>query len=369
MKKSALMALAAACLLALTTAWLAAPTPGQAAPPLYRVDARTTTFGGSSYILGFGMCDLLNKHSSWVRGSVLESTGTPENIKVVGLDPGKRARTFFTCSAEMFEKAKKGEAPFNHDPAKFKDIMIMSYQQALAVSIITLDPKLKTLADLKGKRVATWPRGTTKYDMTYKLIGGAGKEVLDSIKWQYTGYAGYNDMILGKTDAAVAFCPEMESGVYVTVPKLKELMSKRTVYFVTATPAMRKLSAKLYGDTYGITAVMKKGGAGQRRAQPERHGLQHHSGLGGLPRDARRRGLRDPQGDHHLRQGPEDLPQRGQGLDSRQVRGLPRAPAVLASRGGEVLRGAQDPLRPQVLRQALPHGVAPAAEQNEHEPS
>ncbi len=259
MNKSALMALAAACLLALTTAWLAAPTPGQAAPPLYRVDARTTTFGGSSYILGFGMCDLLNKHSSWVRGSVLESTGTPENIKVVGLDPGKRARTFFTCSAEMFEKAKKGEAPFNHDPAKFKDIMIMSYQQALAVSIITLDPKLKTLADLKGKRVATWPRGTTKYDMTYKLIGGAGKEVLDSIKWQYTGYAGYNDMILGKTDAAVAFCPEMESGVYVTVPKLKELMSKRTVYFVTATPAMRKLSAKLYGDTYGITAVMKKG--------------------------------------------------------------------------------------------------------------
>lgn len=263
MKKSALTALVTACLLALAAAWLATPSVGQAAPKVYRVEARTTTFGGSSYILGFGMCDLINKHSSWVRGSVLESTGTPENIKIVGLDPGKRSRTFFTCAAEMFEKAKKGEPPFNQDAAKFKDLMIMANQQEMAGVIITLDPKIKTLADLKGKRVATWPRGTTKFDMTYKLVGGAGKEVLDSIKWQYTGYAGYNDMILGKTDAAYAFCPERGKNVYTTVPKLKELMSKRDVYFVTATPAMRKLSAKLYGDAYGVTATLKKGVLGK----------------------------------------------------------------------------------------------------------
>jgi TRAP transporter TAXI family solute receptor len=259
MKKFALAALALGCALALAAAWLAVPGLSQAAPKLYRVEARTTTFGGSSYILGFGMCDLLNKHSEWVRGSVLESTGTPENIKLVGMSPGKRARTFFTCSAEMFDKAKKGEAPFNQDADKFKDLMVMAYQQSLAVCLVTLDPNIKTLADLKGKRVATWPKGTTKFDMTQKLIGGAGKEVLDSIKWQFTAYAGYNDMILGKTDAALAFCPERGNGVYTTVPKLKELLSKRKVYFVTATPAMRKASGKLYGDVYGATATLKKG--------------------------------------------------------------------------------------------------------------
>ena len=259
MRKLAISALVTACVLALAAVWLAAPCPSQAAPKVYRVEARTTTFGGSSYILGFGMCDLLNKYSSWVRGSVLESTGTPENIKIVGMSPGKRKRTFFTCSAEMFEKAKRGEAPFNQGSSKYKDLMIMANQQELAVAIITLDPKLKTLADLKGKRVSTWPRGTTKYDMTYKLVGGAGKEVLDSIKWQYTGYAGYNDMILGKTDAALAFCPERGKEIYTTVPKLKELMSKRDVYFVTATPAMRKLSGKRYGEVYGATATLKKG--------------------------------------------------------------------------------------------------------------
>jgi TRAP transporter TAXI family solute receptor len=258
MRKKALTVLCILCL-ALAAGLLAAPGPAQAGAKYYRVEARTTTFGGSSYILGFGMCDLLNKHSDMVRGSVLESTGTPENIKVVGLDPKKRKRTFFTCTAEMFEKAKKGEPPFNQNADKFKDLMVMANQQELAGVIITLDPKIKTLADLKGKRVATWPRGTSKYDMTYKLIGGAGKEVLDSIKWQYTGYAGYNDMILGKADAAYAFCPERGKDVYTTVPKLKELMSKRDVYFVTATPAMRKKSAELYGAAYGATATLKKG--------------------------------------------------------------------------------------------------------------
>ncbi|GEM_PF-1176918 len=237
-----------------------ATTPGSAAAKkVYRVEARTTTFGGSSYILGFAFCDLLNKHSSWVRGSVLESTGTPENIKLVGQDPKKRARTFFTCTAELFEMARKGEPPFQKDAKAYKNLMIMANQQELIGTLITLNPKIKTLADLKGKRVATWPRGTMKFDATYKLIAGAGKDVVDAVKWQYTAYAGYNDMILGKTDAAFTFCPETAPGVFTTVPKLKELMSKRKVYFITATPAMRRLSEKLYGTMYGLTSAMPAG--------------------------------------------------------------------------------------------------------------
>jgi hypothetical protein len=230
---------------------------------VHRVEARTTTFGGSSYILGFAICDLLNKHSDTVKGSVLESTGTPENIKLVGRDPAKRARTFFTVSAEMFEKARSGRPPFDDQPESYKDLMVMAYQQSLAGMIITLDPEIKTLADLKGKRVATWPRGTTKFDLTRTLIAGAGSEVVESIQWQYTGYAGYNDMILGKVDAAFSFLPERGPGVYTTVPKLKELMSKRKVYFVTATPQMRRRSAELFGEAYGATATVPAGALGQ----------------------------------------------------------------------------------------------------------
>lgn len=258
MRKLALLLTMLVCLgLAAFPAWGA-----EAKKDVYRVEARTTTFGGSSYILGFGICDLLNKHSQWVRGSVLESTGTPENIRSVGQDAGKRKRTFFTLSAEMFEKARKGVPPYDDKPEAYKDLMVLGFQQALAGVVITLDPEIKTLADLKGKRVATWPKGTTKFDLTYSLIAGAGKEVVDSIKWQFTAYAGYNDMILGKVDAAFTFLPEVGPNKYTTVPKLKELMSKRKVYFVTATKAMRERSAQLFGEAYGSTATVPAGALG-----------------------------------------------------------------------------------------------------------
>jgi uncharacterized protein len=242
--------------------WLL-PGPAGAKPKPTRVEVRTTTFGGSSYILGFAACDLLNKNSAWVRGAVLESTGSAENIRVVARDPKKRARTFFTCSVDMYVLAKKGAPPFDKNPDKIKDLKVLAFQQAVAGMIITLDPNIRTLADLKGKRVATWPKGTTKFDLTYSLIAGAGKAVADSTKWQFTGYAGYSDMILGKTDAAFGFLPERGPGVYTTVPKLKELMSKRRVYFVSATPAMRARSLQEFGKAYGATATVKKGALGK----------------------------------------------------------------------------------------------------------
>ncbi len=261
-KKPPLALLAIACCLAIAFSFTA-PAPAPAKTKTTRVEARTTTFGGSSYILGFAVCDLLNKNSKWVRGAVLESTGSAENIRTVAADPKKQKRTFFTCSVDMYELAKKGTPPFDKNAVKIKELMVLAYQQSLAGMIITLDPDIKTLADLKGKRVATWPRGTTKFDLTYSLVAGAGKDVTDSIQWQFTGYAGYNDMILGKTDAAFGFLPERGPGVYTTVPKLKELISKRRVYFVSATPAMRARTLKEFGPGYGATAIVKKGALGK----------------------------------------------------------------------------------------------------------
>ena len=229
----------------------------------YRIEVRTTTFGGSCYILGFAATDILNKNSSFIRGSVLESSGSAENIRRVGMSPDLRKRTIFTCVFDEFVNAKKGIPPYDKNPEAFKDLMILIHEQKLSDVIITLDPNIKTLADLKGKRVATWPKGTSKHDQTYNYIAGAGKEVIDSIKWQYTGYQGYDDMLLGKTDAALGFCPERGRGKFTTVPRLMELMAKRKVYFVTATPEMRKHSEELYGEAFGTTLKIPAGAIGE----------------------------------------------------------------------------------------------------------
>ena len=222
-------------------------------PKKYHIEVRTATFGGSTYLLGFGVCDILNKNSDWVRGSVLESSGTVEGIKVVGNDPKKRKRSAFNCSADQFFKAIKGVPPFDKKAEIYKNVKILIFQQYLAGMFVTLNPDIKTLADLKGKKVATWPKGSAKFEHSYNLAAGAGKEVLDSIKWQFTDYAGYDDMIVGKTDAALTYCGYAGKGRFGPMPKLRELMSKRRVYFVTATSEMRRKSRELFGDAYGAT--------------------------------------------------------------------------------------------------------------------
>ena len=228
----------------------------------YHVEVRTATFGGSTYLLGFGITDILNKKSNMIRGSVLESSGTVEGFRVVGKDPDKRKRTIFNCSSEQYFKAKKGEPPFDKESYLYKDLKILMFQQYLGAMFVTLDPNIKTLADLKGKRVATWPKGQAKYDHSYSLMAGAGKEVLDSIKWQYTAYAAYDDMILGKTDAALTYSNADGDGKFGTMPQLKELMSKKKVYFVTATPEMRIKSKELFGDAFGATLKVPRGALG-----------------------------------------------------------------------------------------------------------
>jgi len=230
-----------------------APAPG---PKIYHVQKRAATFGGSSYILSFAATDLLNKKSAWVRGAVVESTGSPENIKITGKDPKRRARTFFTCAAAMFDAARASEPPFDDTPELYKDVMVMMAEQRLGIGIMTLDPNIRNIADLKGKRVATWPKGMTKFVETYKFIEGAGKEVVDSIQWQHTMYQGYDDLLLGKVDAVYGLWAERGRGAYTAVPKVTELMSKADVYLVGATPEQRARIRELYGDIWGSSTVI-----------------------------------------------------------------------------------------------------------------
>lgn len=229
--------------------------PKTPAKKIFRVEGRTASFGGMMYIMGFAICDILNKKSTWVRGSSLESTGTKENIIVVGRDPKKRARTFFAAEFNEVMRAKKSKPPYHKPPGLYKDVMTLIGLQRMALFQITLDPNIRNIADLKGKRVASFPKGTTKYVGMVNCIRGAGKEVLDSIRWQYTGYGGYDDMLLGKVDAAWAFLLEMGSGRYTAPPKLAELMAKKRVYIVGTTPEQRALSAQTrWEPSYTIPA-------------------------------------------------------------------------------------------------------------------
>ena len=244
--------------LSMATIFMGITTPAHARKPYY-IEIRGARFGGSSYIMAFAAADILNKKSSWVRASSIESIGAgQENIRVVGADKRKRARTVLMCDLDMFSHARAGKSPFDKNKERYKDLMVMRATLRIAHGYLTLDPNIKNIADLKGKRFATWPKGTLKYTIISNAIGGAGEEVLNSIKWQYSAFQGYDDMLLGKTDAVFGFFPERGDGSYLRIPNLTELYKKAKgkVNIIGFTPEQRALSGKRYGDNWGRSIVL-----------------------------------------------------------------------------------------------------------------
>jgi TRAP transporter TAXI family solute receptor len=261
MKKSNLGIILCAFILALSIVLL--PAVSQCAPKTYRVEMRATQFGGIIYVLGFGACDLLNKNSDWIRGSVLESTGSAENIKIVGKDPKKKERTFFMMAAFDQEEAIAGHPPYDDTPELYKDVKQIMAVTRMGGAMVVADPNIKTLSDLKGKRVSTWPKTTTKFRDVYSFIAGAGKDVVDSIKWQYTQFDGYDDLLIGKTDAIMGFWPAAAPGKYIPIPKLREIMTRsKKLRVIGATPAERARTKEMFGPTYGATDLMPANGLG-----------------------------------------------------------------------------------------------------------
>ncbi|MBN2059592.1 MAG: hypothetical protein JW882_04160 [Deltaproteobacteria bacterium] len=98
----------------------------------------------------------------------------------------------------------------------------------------------------------------------YSFIAGAGKDVVDSIKWQYTQFDGYDDLLIGKTDAIMGFWPMVAPGKYTPIPKLKEIMTKsKKLRVIGATSEERSRTKKEFGPTFGATDLMPANGLGQ----------------------------------------------------------------------------------------------------------
>lgn len=236
---------------------IAVPTGLAEKKDIYRVEMRGTNFGGIFYVLGFGAIDILNKNSDWIRGSAVESSGSTENIKLVGKSPQRRARSVFIAALAQKCEAKKGIPPFDDTPEKYKDVMVILSVAQMGYAVITRDPKITSLSDLKGKKVSTWPKGSAKFMELYSFISGAGDDVVNSIDWQFTQYQGYEDLLVGKVDAVGTNFPMVEPGKFAPGLKFRELLSRTNdLHIVGATLEQRELTRKKIGEEYGISAVL-----------------------------------------------------------------------------------------------------------------
>jgi hypothetical protein len=141
----------------------------------------TSKFGRTSYIQGFALGEVLNKHSKWLRATAEETGGSSDNVKLGEQSPESRKSSLMVVSETPYKQAVKGEKPFDKPHPNLKIVCT----GLTAVHFFgSLDPKIKTYQDMIGKKIAVGPKTDP-----HGIKGGDQIEfchgILDKVKMSY----------------------------------------------------------------------------------------------------------------------------------------------------------------------------------------
>jgi len=184
-----------------------------------------------------------------VNVTVVSTDGSKANIQ--GIEAGNYQ--LGTVQSDVMSYAWEGTRSFESE-GKISSFRTVAGLYAEAVQLVTMDPAIKTVADLKGKSVSIGAPGSGVYFNAIDVLTAAGLAESD-IKAQYQSFADSADALKdGKIDAAfiVAGAP---------TPAITELCTTNAAYLV---PIDGAVAEKLMADcpfytTYDIPAGTYQG--------------------------------------------------------------------------------------------------------------
>lgn len=187
----------------------------------------------AEFALTHGLSTLINKHSSWLRATVLETPGMLSNYELVAKKPKNRPKSIIcgvVSGAQMFPKTK-GEGGFSWGP--YTDHRFVARLNATVHTFVTLDKNIKTVMDFKGKKLAEGRKVSTRFldnELIYKEAG-----IRDTLKVSHGGTGrGIGALRDGLVDVAVALgLGPVAPTTWVPLAPVQQLMAMKTVYFVS----------------------------------------------------------------------------------------------------------------------------------------
>ena len=171
--------------------------------------------------------------------TVVSTDGSKANIQ--GIDAGDYQLA--TVQSDVMAYAWAGTQSFAEDGA-VQSFRVIAGLYAEAVQLITMDPEIKSVADLKGKAVSIGAPGSGVYFNALDVLAAAGLTV-DDIQPQYMSFGDSTDGLKdGKIQAAfiVAGAP---------TPAITELCTTNDAFLV---PIDGDIAAKLMADNEFYTA-------------------------------------------------------------------------------------------------------------------
>lgn len=172
-------------------------------------------------------------NNAGIEVTVVSTDGSKANIQ--GIDAGNYQ--LGTVQSDVMAYGWEGSRSFEEEGA-IDSFRVVAGLYAESVQLITMDPAIKSVADLKGKSVSIGAPGSGVYFNAVDVLNAAGLTEED-IKAQYQSFADSTDALKdGKIDAAfiVAGAP---------TPAITELCTTNNAYLV---PIDGDVAAKLIKD-------------------------------------------------------------------------------------------------------------------------
>ncbi|UCF57994.1 MAG: hypothetical protein JSW15_05990, partial [Deltaproteobacteria bacterium] len=200
----------------------------------------------AEFALTHGLSTLINKHSPWLRARVLETPGMLANYEMVAKKPEIRDKSIIcgvVSGAPLFAKTK-GEGGFSWGP--YTDSRFVARLNATVHTLVTLDKNVKTIKDMKGKRLADGRKVSTRWLENEMIFREAG--IRDTLKVSHGGTGrGIGALRDGLVDVAVALgIGPIEPTSWIPLAPVQQLMAMKTVYFVSYDTEAFKRAIKKY---------------------------------------------------------------------------------------------------------------------------
>jgi TRAP-type uncharacterized transport system substrate-binding protein len=259
-----------------STAAKPAATTTQAPPPPagrteYKIQFLAGRTDSAEYATTHGIADLINKNSSWLRASVVETSGLAANYELVVKRPEFKPMSFICGSAGnySFITKPKGEAGgTGWDWTPYEDVRFIVRLNTQVHSFAVMDKNIKTMADFKGKRVFEGGKTATRYLSDQLILKEAG--VYDSIKMQNGGFGeGATALKDGLIDVAI------QNGLSPVVPTdfvpdatLQELTASKPTYFASYDKAAFVAAVKKYNLSDNALTLTKPKLLGPNQLDP-----------------------------------------------------------------------------------------------------
>ena len=208
------------------------------------------TGGTSGTYYGYGgVLGQYIKNHAGIEVTVVSTDGSKANIQGIAAGDYQLG----TVQSDVMSYAWDGTRSFEKDGA-VDSFRVVAGLYAEAVQLVTMDPEIKSVADLKGKSVSIGAPGSGVYFNAIDVLSAAGLTEND-IKAQYQSFADSADALKdGKIDAAfiVAGAP---------TPAITELCTTSDAYLVPIDGAVAEaLTASCpFYTTYVVPADTYKG--------------------------------------------------------------------------------------------------------------